>query len=236
MWCILKANFSVICLKHPPRRGLAGHIDSLVDQLTTASSSSCRRLCHRCTRWVAFPAAVLSGNISASDILNFYCPFVRNYVLENYNFVFWVSQQKSVKMQSLTNVAEAAEEKFGFFPTRRTLLFWTWLLVAKICPQRKQFCRRIILLICPNFSQTDFWRKRPLKLAYSKALVDQESRASTIYMMFEKYFNYNHNSGFKIFGQYFSQVLKVPPKQLSYFFSHMISYDSIEHTENVLKF
>ena len=55
MWCIFRANFSVMCLKHPRCPGLGCHIDSLVrascHQLTTASSFSCcsRRLCHRCT-------------------------------------------------------------------------------------------------------------------------------------------------------------------------------------------
>ena len=109
MWCIFRANFSVICLKHPRCPGLGCHIDSLVrascHQLTTASSFSCcsRRLCHRCTpaRETASQDCTLWQRISLSYLL--------------LGLTFRQKLQLGCFFDSLKQML--LRQKFGFFPS-----------------------------------------------------------------------------------------------------------------------
>ena len=109
MWCIFRANFSVICLKHPRCPGLGCHIDSLVrascHQLTTASSFSCcsRRLCHRCTpaRETASQDCTLWQRMSLSYLL--------------LGLTFRQKLQLGCFFDSLKQML--LRQKFGFFPS-----------------------------------------------------------------------------------------------------------------------
>ena len=107
MWCIFRANFSVMCLKHPRCPGLGCHIDSLVrascHQLTTASSFSCcsRRLCHRCTpaRETASQDCTLWQRMSLSSETTTW-------------LLFWFSQVFECNHWQML-----LRQKFGFFPS-----------------------------------------------------------------------------------------------------------------------
>ena len=212
-----------ICLKHPPWPGLAGHIDSLADQLTTASSFSCR----------AGFAVVAHAELSWAELL-LYSP-------ATYITLSYLALEMPFRQKLLNNLAAFYSLNRKVFKCnhwqmlprqlRRNLDSFQLLVVVFDLPVGCQHLSTKKTLLRWNqpshlfsFSQKDFWRNRPRKSHTQRYWLTKKSKPEQLTPCWNSISSAITSQDSKPLcnishGETADQIF---PKKLSYFFSHKI--------------